>query len=407
MKQKYLWGHFALCGMLLAILKPTRCQADGILIKDQDTAATARGDAFTATADNPSAIYYNPAGITQLPGHQYRAGLYTLTYRTRLRSLTGTETESKRAFAPIPNFYYTYSPPQYPVSFGIGMYAPFGLSMKWPEDSGFRSLALEGSVKYFTLAPVVAWRVHPTFSVAAGPTLNFGQAVLKQGLSSFAANDSFQFNGNAFAPGFNLGARWQPVKQLAFGLVYRSATTMDFDGHSDTASVTPSFSLRQDAQAKFEFPQHLTAGVSWRPTTNWNFEFDADWTDWSSFSAVPIRQATPVPTIVLNWNSSWFFSWGVTRQFANGWRASAGYIFSENSVPDAHFTPLVPDTERHTFSIGLGKQGERWSWDVAYQLTYGVPRVVSGSALSPAGQSADGHYETIANALSVSVGRKF
>ena len=36
----------------------------GIRIGGQNAEATARGDAFTATADNPSAVDYNPAGIT-------------------------------------------------------------------------------------------------------------------------------------------------------------------------------------------------------------------------------------------------------------------------------------------------------------------------------------------------------
>jgi long-subunit fatty acid transport protein len=32
--------------------------------------------AFVATADNPSAIYYNPAGIARIDGTHVRGGLY-------------------------------------------------------------------------------------------------------------------------------------------------------------------------------------------------------------------------------------------------------------------------------------------------------------------------------------------
>jgi long-chain fatty acid transport protein len=45
--------------------------ADGFRLPDQDAFATARGEAFAATADNASAIYYNPAGITQLEGWNF------------------------------------------------------------------------------------------------------------------------------------------------------------------------------------------------------------------------------------------------------------------------------------------------------------------------------------------------
>ena len=69
--------------------------------------------------------------------------------------------------------------------------------------------------------------------------------------------------------------------------------------------------------------------------------------------------------------------------------------------------PLVPDTDRHAFSIGLGRETEKWTWDVAYQLTRGTSRNVSGSAVTSAGQPADGRYDWWSNALSVSVGRTF
>ena len=59
-----------------AALAPLSALALGIRIPDQDAAATARGEAFAATADNPSAIYYNPAGITQLDGQNIRLGFY-------------------------------------------------------------------------------------------------------------------------------------------------------------------------------------------------------------------------------------------------------------------------------------------------------------------------------------------
>jgi hypothetical protein len=57
---------------LLAVLIFKSCAvrlwANGFGLPDQDAFAMGRGEAFVATADNPSAIYYNPAGITQLKG---------------------------------------------------------------------------------------------------------------------------------------------------------------------------------------------------------------------------------------------------------------------------------------------------------------------------------------------------
>ena len=67
----------ALAASLLAAAPASR--AVGFRLPNQDPEGIARGNAFAATADNPSAIYYNPAGITQLQGQQARVGLYAIS----------------------------------------------------------------------------------------------------------------------------------------------------------------------------------------------------------------------------------------------------------------------------------------------------------------------------------------
>ena len=53
---------------------PARVFGLGLRVPNQDATAIGRGNAFVATADNPSAIYYNPSGITQLDGQNIQAG---------------------------------------------------------------------------------------------------------------------------------------------------------------------------------------------------------------------------------------------------------------------------------------------------------------------------------------------
>jgi len=68
---------------------------------------------------------------------------------------------------------------------------------------------------------------------------------------------------------------------------------------------------------------------------------------------------------------------------------------------------VIAEMDRHFLSVGTGHRGKRLSFDVAYQFGYGPKRTVSGSAISAAGQSADGDYEFISHAIAVSVGWHF
>src|SRR5215469_6454624 len=114
---------------LLAVLIFKSCAgrlwANGFGLPDQDAFATGRGEAFVATADNPSAIYYNPAGITQLEGQNARAGFYGI-YLNDHYSAPGVSVDTHDKIQAAPQLYYTYGFEDVPLALGIGLYSPYG-----------------------------------------------------------------------------------------------------------------------------------------------------------------------------------------------------------------------------------------------------------------------------------------
>src|SRR5574337_781203 len=58
----------------LTMIVPSISQATGFRIFPQSASGAGQADAFVAQSDDPSAIYYNPAGMTQLPGVQLLMG---------------------------------------------------------------------------------------------------------------------------------------------------------------------------------------------------------------------------------------------------------------------------------------------------------------------------------------------
>jgi long-chain fatty acid transport protein len=381
---------------------PLATHAVGYRMPNQDPEAIARGNAFAATADNPSAIYYNPAGITQLKGNNIDAGLYLVTGGYTFESAAGVKVDAKSEFVPVPQIYYVYSPEEMPLSFGLGVYAPYGLSLDWGNNTSFRTLAEKGSLTYLTVNPVIAWKILPSLSIGIGPTINYSAADFQQGIG-LVPNDSFRLQGDGWAYGFNAGLRWQPIEKLSFGVNYRSTTDVDYQGTAET-SIPGIFSGTTSAAAGVKFPQFVVGGVSFRPTEKWNLEFDLDWTDWNSVKQISISTPTGGSTpMILNYRSSFMYEFGVTRQLGKNYWASLGYFYSENSSPDKNFTPIIPDTDLHLGGIGFGHKGKRWDWAVAYQFGYCPGRTVSGD-VSPL---ANGTYTVFNNAINVSATFKF
>ncbi|HEY3860595.1 MAG TPA: outer membrane protein transport protein [Verrucomicrobiae bacterium] len=392
----------------------------GLALPDQDAFATARGNAFIATANDPSAIFYNPAGITQLGGFNISTGVYGIVDGDRYSGPNGG-VNSKTIWSAIPQFYSTYSLSNYNLTFGLGAFAPYGLRMEWPDKAPFVSAGETGDMEYFRGSAIVAWQITPELSVAAGPSFNYSQVDLKE-IETFdipfarpgpdnpdTVNFVNHYRGSATDVGYTAGILYHPSEHHYFGLTYRSATEMNYNGHATDLSAGYPFRANVAASADFHFPATLGGGYSYRPNDKWNFEADVNWTDWSSLKTVPLVSSSPgvraEDTLNFDWSPSWMVDAGVTRYLRNNWRVSGGYIYSENSVPDRNFNPLIPDSDRHIFSIGVGKQCGRFSWDAAYQLAWAPSRTVGGDVT--AGGTAGGKYEFLSHALTINFGYRF
>jgi long-chain fatty acid transport protein len=251
--------------------------------------------------------------------------------------------------------------------------------------------------------------------------VDYGNINLEQGLRATQAPfaNYFRFSGDGWSVGYNLGLLWQPHEKVSFGATFRSTTALSFEGQTEFEQQPILQPTELPAHAKFEFPLTVVCGVSFRPTPKWNLEFNADYTDWSSLKTVTIYQEAPAPfpvqqdiPVTFDWQPSWMYGFGVTRYFDQGWQVSGGYLFNQNSVPNAHYSPLAADMDRHFLSLGVGHKGRRIDFDVTYQFGYGAAHTVTGSEPSsrPAafvGQNADGTYDFISHAVLITVGLHF
>lgn len=380
----------------------------GIRLLGQDAEAGARGDAFVATADNPSAIYYNPAGITQLPGEQFRIGAAVTWWdRDQTSRFTGQKAEAGNTLQAVPQFFYSFSLGEQRPSIGLGFYSPFGFSADWPAFDS--SLRMDGYLDYYVLNPVLAIPICPTLSIGGGVQLVYSD--IKENTDLIDPVIGSQMNhahGSGTGIGYNLGLLWQPQPQHSIGLSYHSTVAVDYDIHYFSrfeSPGSPAFGGSFTGHKSFRFPMNVVAGYSYRPSEKWNLEFNLDWTDWDD--------ARPA-----NWQSSFIYKWGVTRTFTNGWQISAGYSFAENSVPESSFYRLIPDSNQHFFSVGAGRRFGNCDMALAYRLGYSEPRsisnldinghyLISGVNGAVVENSVWGRYEAISQTLMLSFGWHF
>jgi long-chain fatty acid transport protein len=222
---------------------------------------------------------------------------------------------------------------------------------------------------------------------------------LQRGIG-FTPGDLLTYNANDTTESWNAGVMWSPSPVHQFGLMYESRVNFHLAG---TLSEMP-YGVDEPGSASWIFPDHLAFGYSFKPTPDWNFEADADWTHWGLLKSVTVNAATGPITLPFYWNNSWYYNFGGTRSWttASGkFSVSLGYSYSGNSVPDQFYSPALPDMTRNLVTLGAGYEWARWKFYIALERGLPASRTVTGAYPSPSGQSANGTYYTNFNALDI------
>ena len=357
--------------------------SNGFYVPVQAPEATARGNAWLATADSAAAVYYNAAGLTQTESPEVIVGAYSIMLGLEAEMDSGNNYEADNSWAFLPQIYAAV-PINDKLVAGFGLNTPFGLATDWGSDTQFRYLATETELNYATAWAVLGYKVTDTFSIGGGFGVHHADLKIGQVTNELGPDFSTEFNGDDEALSWTLSTRWQPCEQHAFGLIYRSKTDFELDGDFEVTGV-----FDESAKLDFMTPSTFGGGYSYSPCKEWNFEVNIEWVNWDELNSLTLSKDSGNQSIPFNWNSNFIYSIGGTRYFDNGWNVSAGYNFIENSMPDSTFTPGVADANRHWLNAGVGRKYESFKWNFAYQYAFSE-NDVSGSP----GTLADGTFKS-------------
>ncbi len=209
---------------LLAVW-PSTLLASGFQLIEQN--ASGLGNAYAgqaAAVNDASAIFYNPANITRLPGRQFVLAVSPIGVKTEFENSSsvapflpsvprtpipvalGTSGGDAGGWIPVPNGYLSWQTGSR-WWLGLGVNVPFGLKTEWDSDFVGRFKASQSEVKTLNFNPTVAMKVTDKFSLGAGVDYQRLEATLSQsvaygGITLGAASQAAAATGNpAVIPG--------------------------------------------------------------------------------------------------------------------------------------------------------------------------------------------------------------
>ena len=350
-------------------------------IQSQGTAASAMSNAFAAQADDPSALHYNPAGMTQLRGLQFMAGALISGGSTDFTSPTGVTAKGDRngsaAWPPPAHTYITANLQDLglralgDLSVGIGLTVPFGSLTRWPNDGPFRSATTFSTLPLLDIKPTLAYKVTENVSLGLGADIYTFTGLVGEGhaerQSIPAPGVKTELFGKDTAAGFNASLLYTALRNAEgrplanIGIVYRSQATLHLSGE-----LLANGAKLSDARATLVLPQIITGAIAiWPVRTKereWKVEMDVDYVGWKSVRNldVTLGDGTTI-TQPQNWRSTYAvmigteYKWLVLESLQN-WEVAlrGGYTNQQTQMPDLTYDPGIPSSDLHVVGGGLG-----------------------------------------------------
>jgi long-chain fatty acid transport protein len=399
---------------------PSLSEGAGFALVQQGTAAMAQGNAFVAEADDPSAIYYNPAGLNQITRPQVYLGTF-LNYPNReFHGSNGDFSVTRPRLYESGSFYLVY-PANDRVALGLGYFTPFGLGSDWPASWTGRYITTYSRLKTYNVNPVVSLKLLKNLSIAGGVNFLWSDVRLRRNipvLPSPLIDGKSDLSGAGSGIGANFGLLYEPFQGVKFGLSYRSQVFVHHTGELQLS--LPAFvrgvPRNVDGAADIVFPPSLTFGVCVNRFSPFTFDIDATWTGWSTYKELEVKlnQAIPVSGVLAssiriekNWHDVWALRFGANWQVNEKMKVRAGYAFDMTPVPNSTLEPQVPDSNRHIFAVGSDLKIRRLTLGIAYNLILNEPRhkdntfTINGLPL-PNEYQVNGRYQSITHSLGLS-----
>jgi long-chain fatty acid transport protein len=410
MKQKFLVFLFIASSLF----------ASGFQLNEFGAKAMGMGGAFTAVANTPTAIFFNPAGITQLNGTQLSIGSNIITLGSTFRGVSPDITEYKlkdQIFTPIiGQFTYKYDDN---LSFGIGLGNPFGLGTKWDDNWIGRYITTEIEIRVFSLQPVIAYKLMDNLSVSAGLNYNYSDVLIRKNvnLAPFSTIDGkVKIKGDDQSFGYAFGILYKPIDNLSLGLGYRSKVKYEFTGTtSKTAPSQLSGKLPSGkTSAKLTTPVNLSVGVAYK-FDNLLLSCDYQYVGWSSYDSLNIKfnESNLESKSYRGYNNSYIIRFGLDYNVNDILNLYAGIYYDKSPVKDEHLDPTLPDANRMGYSAGFGyKFNENIQLDLSYLFLRMEERKITNSEINYSGIAGaiapfNGVYNSYAHLFSLTLNYSF
>lgn len=371
--------------------------AGGFGLNEVSARGNAMQGALVGSTRDVSAVYFNPANLTELGDGVHSMAGVTLARPAYDVEVHGRITGQDEKIFPLPHLFLATDVAE-DLYAGFGTYVEYGLGTcyeggrKWPLAAG----STRTQMTSFTLSPVLAYRVTDDLSLAAGFRALYMRLQYDRLVPDYSSVMKLDVDDWAYS--FMASAAYQVSDTVRIGIVYRDLAKFLHTGdiEMDVAGLT------DGVHGDLTMPRSVMLGANWQATERINLGVNATWNQWSSVDELPlIFDRLPEQHLPMKWKNAWRFSVGAEYALADNWTLYGGYTHDLDPTVAGCANTICPSGDRDQVGLGLGYGRGSWRIDVDYMRVFihETDRLVHG---------VDAHFRRLrTDTVGISYSQKF
>lgn len=402
----------------LALALSSARAAEGVRALPETAEAIGLGGGRLILLDDASVTRTNPASLTRIGETMYQ---FTYQGWHGKTDFTGTAGQTDSMVVPWKHTgsLYIAHPISDTLTGGLGISAPFGVSINWPRTGAFRYTgAYDATLQSVAINPALGLKINDDVSIGFGLDIFRSKLRLEQRYPWALApppaprpDGDAIFDGHGWGLGAYFAVNFDLGERHHFAVVGRLPVSVDYEGKFSITNVpSPLYGVPVSPfRSEIEHPGSVSVGYGYDFSDKLSFGVDFEWLANSSHDDVPLNIGVNQPllqgqnAIPLDWEDSISLGFGVEYEPCENWTLRAGYLYSDNPGSSRTYNPSLPTDDRHILSAGVSYSWGPNTIDFAYSRLFMDASQIRGN-VQPA---FNGDYRYEWNILTLTYQRRF
>jgi long-chain fatty acid transport protein len=370
--------------------------ANGLNLNGVGSKGSAMGTAGIGLANDWSAVFFNPAGLTQMKNASISLFITDIvpsgTYNFEMLGTTMADAKTETMHYPSGALAY-YKPINDKLVVGIAGYVPSGVGSKWNGDdftnlTGGTSYAWNSTVFMITVSPVAAYKLSDKLSIGASLNINYARIMMERPGGDGANMPFFQYEEDlsGIALGATLGIMYKASDVLSIGATFKTPIKASVSGNTKAPIMALlGFPTESEGERSATWPMWAGVGIAVKPTDKLTLIFDVSYNNWGNMQNIPITFSEASwgamgmeegSEFTLKWDDTVDVKFGVEYWISEILALRAGYYTDLSPSPDETLNIMLPSISYKALTFGFGYKTGKMNVDFAVEFLTGDDRFV-------------------------------